>query len=45
MADACLEGLELRKKQDQAVDTEEGVMAQMLSARQSADNVESVPTP
>ena len=45
MADACLEGLELRKKQDQAVDTEEGVMADMLSARESADNVESVPTP
>jgi small subunit ribosomal protein S2 len=45
MADACLEGLEIRKKQDQAVDTEEGVMADMLSARESADKVVSVPAP
>ena len=43
IADACLEGLEIRKKHDQAGDTEEGVMAEMLSAR-ATESVESLPT-
>jgi len=45
IAEACLEGLEVRKKQEQAGDTEDSVMAEMLSTRASADKVESVPTP
>ena len=42
IADACLEGMELRKKQDQALNAEDTMMAEMLTARTAADSVESV---
>ena len=44
IADACLEGRELRKKQEKTTEGEDGVMAEMISARTSVDNVESVQT-
>ena len=44
IADACLEGLELRKKQEKTTEGEDGVMAEMISARTSVDNAESVQT-
>ena len=45
IADACLEGLEMRKKQEHSADGEDGIMAEMLSVRTSTDSVESVQTP
>jgi len=45
IADACLEGVELRKKQEQATEGEDGVMAEMLSVRSSADSTDGVKTP
>ncbi len=45
IADACLEGLELRKKQEQSAEGDDGIMAEMLSVRTSTDNIESVQTP
>ena len=42
IADACIEGMEIRKKQDQAMNTEDTMMAEMLTARTAPDNIESV---
>lgn len=48
IADACLEGLELRQKREHAEDSEDRLMAEMLSARattEEAESVESLPSP
>ncbi len=45
IADACIEGRELRKKQDQSPQGEDGMMAEMLSARATTDSTESVQAP
>lgn len=47
IADACLEGLELRQKREHVEDSEDRLMAEMLSARAATDvteNVESLPS-
>jgi small subunit ribosomal protein S2 len=45
IADACLEGSQLRAKQEEPVGEKDGIMADMLSARSSETNVESIQTP
>lgn len=45
IADACLEGLQLRNKWEQTERTEDGVMADMLAARSTTSSIESIQTP
>jgi len=45
MADACLEGMELRKKRDDGPNSQDSVMNEMLAARTFPENAERVSTP
>lgn len=44
IADACIEGMQLRAKQEEPRSEEEGLMAEMLATRSSETGMEHVPT-